>query len=385
MRLLPKHSRTAKHKPPSARSLPVQGDPLLSIEGLRVVEGGRTLVEVPSLDVAAGETLVIVGPNGAGKSTLLYALAGLRPPATGRLVFRGEPVSPPTALWYRRRLAVVMQAPLLLDTSVARNVEVGLIFRRLSRAERRARVERWLRRLGIAHLRDRPAHALSGGEAQRVALARALATEPDLLFLDEPFAALDTPTRQRLLDELFELLRETGQTTIMVTHDRNEALVLADRVAVMLAGRIRQVDVPERVFTRPADEEVAAFVGVENVLDATVVGEAEGLVSVRVGHTIFQVAATGYTVGRRVRLAVRPEDITLWPGTTALPPSTARNAVQGHVARWTPAGFNVRVTVNCDGFDLVVLITRRSREEFGLEPGTPVLLTFKATAAHLIG
>lgn len=359
--------------------------PLLRAEDVRVVEEGRTLVNLPCLEVAVGETLVIIGPNGAGKSTLLHVLAGLRAPTAGRLFFRETPVVPPTALWYRRRLAVVMQAPLLLDASVVRNVELGLRFRRVPRAERRARVERWLQRLGIAHLRDRPARALSGGEAQRVALARALATEPDLLFLDEPFAALDTPTRQRLLDELFELLRETGQTTVMVTHDRNEALALADRVAVMLKGRIRQVDTPDRVFTRPADEEVAAFVGVENIVEATVVGVADGLMSVQVGETTLQVAGTGHAVGHRVRLALRPEDITLWPRAAQLPPSSARNVVHGRVVRWTPAGFNARVTVNCTDFDLVVLITRRSLEEFRLDPGTPVLLTFKATAVHLIG
>ncbi|MDQ7029202.1 MAG: ABC transporter ATP-binding protein [Ardenticatenia bacterium] len=354
-------------------------------ESLYLRRGSRVVLAVERLDVFPGETLALIGPNGAGKSTLLHVLAGLISPDRGRLLFRGRPIRARDTLWYRRHLAVVMQAPLLLDTSVERNVALGLLFRRISREERRTRVARWLERLGIAHLRRRRARALSGGEAQRVALARALATEPDLLFLDEPFAALDAPTRHSLIGELFDVLRETGQTTVVVTHDREEAFTLADRVAVLLAGRIRQVGTPEEVFNRPTDEEVAAFVGVENVLDATIVSVAEGLVRLRVGDVLVDVAGTGHWPGCHVRVAVRPEDITLWPGAPELPPSSARNTLRGDVVHLRPVGTNVRVVIDCGTFEMIALVTRRTVRELGLKPGTPVGLTFKATAAHVIG
>lgn len=357
--------------------------PLLAVRDVSAVAGGRTILDVPHLEVRSGETLAVIGPNGSGKSTLLHVLAGLRPPDRGVLLFDDRPVARLGTLAYRRRLAVVMQEPLLLDTSVAGNVALGLRFRGVSGAEREARIGRWLDRLDVAHLRDRSIRHLSGGEAQRVSLARALATEPDLLFLDEPFAALDAPSHQSLLDTLFRILRDTGQTTVFVTHDRNDALALGDRVAVVFAGRIRQIDTPDVVFAQPADEDVATFVGVENVLPAEVCGYRDGLVDVVLGEMTVQVAADTPRAGP-VWLALRPEDIVLWPETAAIPPSSARNVMRGEVTQLRSAGTNVRVTLASAGVELVVLITRRSAEEFGVRPGMPALATFKATAAHLL-
>lgn len=361
---------------------PDERAPLLAVRDLTVVEGGHTILDVPSLEVCDGETLAIIGPNGAGKSTLLHVLAGLRAPDSGELHFRGQRIQEMGTLAYRRRLAVVMQDPLLLDTTVGGNVALGLRFRGTGADERERRVDVWLRRLHIDHLRERSSRSLSGGEAQRVSLARALATEPALLFLDEPFAALDAPSRQSLLDTLFAILRETGQTTILVTHDRDEALMLGDRVAVMLGGGIRQIGTPDVVFSQPADEQVATFVGVENVLPADIRGNTDGLADVRLGGETIQVA-TNQTC-RRVWVALRPEDIVLWPSQRELPRSSARNVLRGEVQRVVAVGTTVRVVVSCAGFDLVVLVTRRSADEFRLQPGTRVLATFKATAAHLL-
>jgi tungstate transport system ATP-binding protein len=234
---------------------------LLELHGLRVLRDRRPVLEIEHLAVESGEVLAVVGPNGAGKSSLLLALARLLKPERGEIRFDGRPAGDLSDLAYRRRIGLVLQEPLLLDTSVFENVAAGLRFRRLPKDEIARRVETWLGRLGIAVLRRRPAARLSGGEAQRVSLARAFALQPQLLLLDEPFSSLDAPTRARLLDDLGALLSETGTTTVLITHDLKEAARLAGRVAVLLDGRLRQVGTPEEVFAAPADAEVAAFLG----------------------------------------------------------------------------------------------------------------------------
>ncbi|RMF29886.1 MAG: ABC transporter ATP-binding protein, partial [Chloroflexi bacterium] len=221
--------------------------PILSLRDVVVVYGGRSVLDVPALDVRLGEVLAVIGPNGAGKSTLLQVMAGLRSPGAGVLRFQGQ-VGRAGDLGYRRRIALVLQEPTLLDASVLTNVTLGLRFRRRPRRKAVEQAVAWLERLGVAHLAHRSARTLSGGEAQRVSLARALVLEPELLLLDEPFSALDAPTRMALLDDLQDLLRETRTTTVFVTHDQDEALRLGDRIAVLLEGRLRQLDLPERVF-----------------------------------------------------------------------------------------------------------------------------------------
>lgn len=213
--------------------------PLLSLRGVRVRRGERWVLDVPALDVWPGEVLAVVGPNGAGKSTLLQVMAALLAPDAGNVWFQGLRVDArrnPVAV--RRRMAVVFQEPLLFDISVFENVASGLRLRGVARAERQARVQQWLARLGIAALARRPARTLSGGEARRTSLARALVLEPDLLLLDEPFAALDYPTRQALLAELPGLLTAARTTAVLVTHDPMEALAVARRAVALREGRI---------------------------------------------------------------------------------------------------------------------------------------------------
>lgn len=234
--------------------------PHLEVRDLLIRRGGRDLLRIERLAIQRGEIVVLVGPNGAGKSTLMTALALIDRPATGTILLDGVPVDwRHGALAARRRLAVVFQEPLLFDTTVAENVASGLKLRGIGRREREPRVRHWLERLDISHLAARQARTLSGGEAQRTSLARALVLEPELLLLDEPFAALDAPTREALADDLLPLLRETATTTLLVTHDRDEALDLGDRLAVIMDGKLAQVDTPERVMAAPANDDVAAF------------------------------------------------------------------------------------------------------------------------------
>jgi len=256
---------------------------LLEVRDLQVTRANRQILAVDELSIRKGETLAVVGPNGAGKSTLLLALAGLLRPDHGSIVIEGVPVVPAQDLAYRRRIGLVLPAPLLLSTSVFGNVAAGLRFRGVGAAETRERVDHWLERLAIAHLRDRPAGQLSSGEAQRTSLARALVLDPQLLLLDEPFVALDSTTRAQLLDDFEQLRMEAPTTRVLVTHHLHEAVRLGDRLAILLDGRIRQCDVPERVMASPVDADVAALVKTEARVRGHVVASEDGLVVVDTG------------------------------------------------------------------------------------------------------
>jgi tungstate transport system ATP-binding protein len=275
---------------------------------------------------------------------------------------------------------VVFQEPLLLDRNVAANVASGLELRGVPRRQRDERVGRWLHRFGIAGLARRSPRSLSGGEAQRASLARAFALEPELLLLDEPFSALDQPTRDALTADLAAALGETGVTAVVVTHSRDEAARLGDRVAVMIEGRIRQLGAPSDVFSAPVDEQVAAFVGVETIVPANVLERSDGLIRLTAGpHVIEAVGEGGF---ERALVCLRPEDVSISPVGEHISGS-ARNKLSGSVRRIVPSGADARVEIDC-GFPVIARVTRRSLDDLGLREGAPVVASFKATAVHLI-
>ena len=357
----------------------------MTLRDIVVRRDRRTVLDIPSLDIERGRTLAVIGPNGAGKTTLVMQLALLERPDEGQVIFEGAPVwrggmLGGRELELRRRMAVVFQEPLLLDRSVISNVEAGLRLRGVARGERRERAERWLARFGVVALARANARSLSGGESQRVSLARAFALEPEVLLLDEPFSALDQPTRQALIDDLAAVLAETHLTTVLVTHDHDEAARLGDQVAVLMHGRIVQRGVPSEVFGAPANEVVAAFVGVETILEGTVIGRDEGLVLLAVGpHVVEAIDARSFDAAL---LCLRPEDISIARAGERVPGS-ARNQLPGRVRRVVAAGADARVEVDC-GVPLTARITRRSVEDLNLDVGTEVIASFKATAVHLI-
>jgi len=354
---------------------------MLALRDLRRQYSPAWSLAIPALDVHAGEVLAVIGPNGSGKSTLLRVLGLLEAPDEGEVRYLGERVSPRDGLAVRRRMAMVFQQPLLVDRTVTDNVGLGLAFRGVAAADRAPRVERWLERFAIAALAPRQARTLSGGEAQRVALARALVLEPDVLLLDEPFAGLDEPTRAALLPELGAILKDERVTTVLVTHDRGEARALADRVAVLMAGRLQQVDETGQVFQAPVSEEVARFVGVETIVSGEVVATQGGVALVEVWGRTVEIAASARP-GERVRLGIRPEDVTLVEPLADAGRSSARNHLTGTVVRVTP-GSPVRVLVDV-GFPLVASATARSVEDLGLRAGAPITAVFKASVVHLI-
>jgi molybdopterin-binding protein len=354
---------------------------LLSLQNIQVDRDGVCILDIPALEVRQGEILAIIGPNGAGKTTLMMAISGLIALRSGEILYAGHSVRPYHDLSFRRRLALVMQSPLLLHTSVYQNIAAGLNFRNIRANQARSHIEDWLEKLSIAHLKDRSAHKLSGGEAQRVSLARAFVLQPDLMLLDEPFSALDAPTRAQLLIDLKKLLSATHTTTLFITHDLDEALALADRVAVLIEGRLRQVGTPPEVFSAPADTDIARFTGVEAILPGKVLRQQDGLADIECDHLTLQ-AVTSAPVGAAVYLCLRPEDITLsLPG--ANPKTSARNTLRGTIEVLVPQGPLVRVTI-AGTVRLTALITRASAQEMELSLGQEIQASFKSSAIHVI-
>jgi len=358
---------------------------MLEVADLEVVRGGTPVLAVPHLEVRKGQTLAIIGPNGAGKSTLLLAMALLIKPSKGKVWVAGEEATPENSLRLRRRMAMVFQEPLLLDMSVAENVATGLKLRGVGRAEREKRVAVWLERFGIATLAHRRARSLSGGEAQRASLARAFALEPEVLLLDEPFSALDAPTRAGVIADLLAVLRGTRTTAVLVTHDRDEALALGDDVGVIIRGELRQAGPISKVFGAPVDVDVAGFVGVETIAPGMIQTHEDGLAQVRVGDRLIEVASD-LDPGTPVFLCLRPEDVTLQtplePGQERMR-SSERNRLRGSVTDVIPWRGQLRVTVDC-GFRIAASLTYRSVSEMGIAEGVAVEASFKATSAHLI-
>lgn len=350
---------------------------LLEARDIEVTRGPRLVAQAERLAVEPGETLAILGPNGAGKTSLVLALATLLP-MHGELLFHDRPLEDATR--FRRRTAVVFQRPLLLDRSVRENAALGLQLRGVERRERARRADEALSRLGIVHLADRPARRLSGGEAQRVSIARAIAVSPEILFLDEPFSGLDAPTREGLIADLGQVLREQGVATILVTHDRDEALSLADRIAVIIGGRVRQIGAADAVFAAPADPEIAAFVGVENVLPAKVERVSEDLTYLRIADHRIEVTALPPEGDDFPLLCLRPDDVLITREPIA---SSARNAFPGRVMRIEPIGRRARLVLDC-GFPLVAHVTVQTAREMDLRVGETLTATFKATAPHLL-
>lgn len=355
--------------------------PLLTLNNLQIERDHVHVLELTKLELQRGEILAVIGPNGAGKSTLMMALSGLIPVKSGQIVFDGKAVIPHKDLAFRRRLAMVMQAPLLLHGTVYDNIASGLKFRHVPASQIRERVETWLKRLAIEHLKNRPAHKLSGGEAQRISLARALVLEPNLLLLDEPFSALDAPTRAQLIGDIKKLLTGAHLTTLLITHDLDEALALADRVAVLMNGQLRQVGTPPEVFSTPADPEIAHFTGVETIIPGKIVRQQKGLADVECGAFTLQ-AVCDAPLGTMVYLCLRPEDITL--STEALFHKTsARNVLYGTIQFMVSQGPLVRVIIAGEA-KIVALITRASAQEMNLTIGQEILASFKTTAIHVI-
>jgi iron(III) transport system ATP-binding protein len=279
----------------------------LRVEGATKRFGSFVALDAVSLEVETGKLVCFLGPSGCGKTTLLRVIAGLEVQDAGRIEIAGRDVSqlPPA----QRDFGIVFQSYALFpNLTVTQNIGYGLVNRRKGRRQIAERVAELLELVGMPEQGVKYPAQLSGGQQQRVALARALASAPSLLLLDEPLSALDARVRVRLRDEIKTLQRRLGVTTIMVTHDQEEALAMADRIVVMNRGRVEQVGSPVETYGRPASAFVADFVGAMNMLDAVVAGPGR----VQVGPLALACGGLGERAeGRRVRLGLRPEEVRI--------------------------------------------------------------------------
>lgn len=302
----------------------------VSIRQVRKLFGADAVLRDISLDVAPGELFFLLGPSGCGKTTLLRLLAGFLEPDAGEIVIgdrsmRGVPPN-------RRNIGMVFQNYALWPhLTVTQNVAYGLEVRKVPVTERNRRVDEALAIVRMTDHAARKPNQLSGGQQQRVALARALVVRPDLLLLDEPLSNLDARLRLELRDEIRRIHAQTRITTLYVTHDQQESLSMADRMAVMRAGRIEQVGTPRAIYRTPASRFVAEFIGEMNWLPGRVIGSDAGRLSVETAFGCFQVVSTApVEAGAPVTLGFRPE--------AAVVGEAAGNALSGRIGEFTYLG-----------------------------------------------
>jgi iron(III) transport system ATP-binding protein len=323
----------ATAEPTGASAAPAASEPYLRILDLTKQFGRFAALRRVSLDVYPGEFVCFLGPSGCGKTTLLRAIAGLDIQTTGQVFQAGRDISalPPDG----RDFGIVFQSYALFpNLKVRRNVGYGLENRRLARAEIEHRVDQLLELVGLADQGDKYPAQLSGGQQQRVALARALAPSPGLLLLDEPLSALDAKVRVHLRHEIKALQRRLGVTTVMVTHDQEEALTMADRIVVMNHGVIEQVGTPLQIYREPQTAFVADFVGSMNFLLGCLTAPGR----VRINQLELCCTANGLAQGSPVTVAIRPEDILVQEGAASDP----ENAFEAEVAQIDFLGSYVR-------------------------------------------
>ena len=328
-----------------------------------------------NLSIQKGEYFVILGPTGSGKTVLLETLAGLNRISEGNIFLFGKDI---TRLEPEKRgLGFVYQDYALFPhLSLFENIAYGLKLHRTSKEFIHKEVQEISKLLGIDHLLKRRPAALSGGEQQRAALARALVLNPDVLLLDEPLGALDPATKEELQTELAGIHTRLGTTILHVTHDFEEALTLAQRIAVFREGRIVQTGTAEDIFRKPANNFVAQFVGTRNIFTGYITRNENGEKILKTGNLNIQVVST--EEGQH-QAALRPEDILLSTHPIA---SSARNLFKGKISEISDRGAYAFVNVDC-GIPLTCMLTRNSIEELHLKSGVEVWLAFKASAVHI--
>lgn len=354
-------------------------EPYLRIVGVTKTFGDIVAVDDLSLDVMEGELVCLLGPSGCGKTTLLRVIAGLEEQNRGEVYQGGKNIS---RLPIRDRdFGIVFQSYALFpNLTAAENIAYGLVSQRRPKDEITARVTELLELIGLPEVGHKYPSQLSGGQQQRIALARALATSPGLLLLDEPLSALDAKVRVALRLEIKQLQRQVGVTTIHVTHDQEEALVIADRVVVMNQGHIEQVGTPEEIYRFPASPFVADFVGVTNFLPGRA-GSAPN--QVRCSSLELQCTDShDLAPGTPIRISIRPEDIRLGVSDLAAP-----NTVLAHVEQSEFLGsfYRLRLRID-DAHDISALLVEVSRNrmyDLGIQEGSEIAMQLPPDMIHI--
>jgi molybdate transport system ATP-binding protein len=341
--------------------------------------GDNEVLRSLNLDAKRGEMLVLLGPSGCGKTTTLSIIAGLEKEDRGDIYVDGARINnvPPE----KRDIGFVFQNYALFPhLSVFENVRFGLKARGIDNTNR---VKEALATVDLDGFDNMNPMKLSGGEQQRVALARAIVTDPQCILMDEPLSSLDAISRERLRYEMKQLQREIGITSIYVTHDQVEAMMLGDRVAVLNRGTVEEVGTPENIFYKPGSEFVARFVGMKNIFDGKVVflDRDEGVMGISTENFDLTTVFMPLGEGDHVKACIRPEEIILMRSNQG---TSARNLISGKIINIFPNGYLMRVLVDVRGDEMSVDVTRLAVHNLELKSGDDVHLTFKACSVHVI-
>lgn len=327
-----------------------------------------------NLNIDANEYFVILGPTGAGKTIILEIISGMYKPDQGEVWINGQNMSSEAP--EQRNIGFVYQDYMLFPhLNVLENISFALKIKKVPPRIIKQKIEKTTVMLDIGDLMQRNPATLSGGEQQRVALARALVTEPEVLLLDEPLSALDPRSKETFQQELKTIHEQVKTTTIHITHDFNEAFILADRIGIMHDGELVEVGTPREIFQKPNSEFVAEFVGMENIYEGKMENDGEGSY-VRIGSVCISVVSG---LRGKVRVAIRPEDIII---TRERFSSSARNMLKARIIKIKSHGAFMKVILDA-GISLAVLVTKQAIEEMNLEVGQSVLAVFKASAVHI--
>ncbi|HWD06037.1 MAG TPA: ABC transporter ATP-binding protein [Amycolatopsis sp.] len=364
---------TTRRRAPATADVDPRSDVVLAMHGVSVVYGATRVLREVDLSVHRGELIALLGPSGSGKTTMIRTIAGFTHPAEGQLLLHGRDLAGVPV--HRRNIGLVFQSYALFPhLSVADNIAYPLKVQKKSRAAIKARVAELVELVQLGgHAGKRPAR-LSGGQQQRVALARALAMDPELLLLDEPLSNLDANLRREVGEEIRRLQQRTGTTTIMVTHDRQEAFGMADRMAVLRDGRIEQLDTPRAVYRRPANAFMAGFAGDANLIPGTVTATGPTEVTTAAGRLATDDETTA---GAEVVVLVRPEDVRIEP-----PGDAAPGLLAATIAESFYYGSSLVVQADAGGVRVQALVTGAANVRF--EPGQRVSLRIDARDAVLV-
>jgi len=355
--------------------------PGITITGLTKRFGEVGAVVGLDLAVRPGELVALLGPSGCGKTTTLRLVAGFLAPEAGEIRVGDRVLSSPALVVppERRRMAMIFQSYALWPhMTVAQNVAYGLRFAGVGRADRDRRVDEMLRAVQLGAYGARYPGELSGGQQQRVAVARALVVEPEILLLDEPLSNLDASLREEMRFEIRRLHERFAITTLYVTHDQAEAMVISDRVAVLREGRVVQIGPPEELFEHPRTRFVAEFVGKTNLIDAV----ADGARSVARGDLRLRVAADGLAPRAPVVVSIRPHQIAIGPPAGAAAAPAGANVLAGAIVRASYLGEMVDYQVRLEGSDVVLRVTGPTPAR--ARPGDAVAVTVPAEACVLL-
>lgn len=341
--------------------------------------GHTAVLKNINITIDSGETLGIIGPSGAGKSTLIRVLDLLETPAAGEIIINGEKAETHSQrLALRRRMSFVHQKPLVFASSVFENVAQPLRWRGLNNDKIKSRVMDSLAMVNLQDYASRQAKTLSGGETQRVALARALASEPEVLFLDEPTANLDPNSTTAVENLVTDIIKQHRLTVVMTTHDLAQGQRLSDRIGVLVAGELLQLGKADDIFMAPSCRTVAEFIGVENIWNGEITAADNGLFTASVSGLPVQ-AVGNFQPGDIVDLFIRPEDVVI---SISDDRTSARNHFTGTITRLSLVNPLVRLELDCGGLKLMALVTRQAATELELAIGKQVFAKLKATAIH---